>query len=60
MNNKNFSQTMHFFEPNPFKINGIKLLITHFILDREIDEVGIYQNPIWRSQRGVVIEEKCR
>ena len=31
---------------------------TDFVLDGEIDEVGINQNPIRRSQGGVVCEEK--
>ena len=31
---------------------------TDFVLDGEIDEVSINQNPIWRSQEGIVCEEK--
>lgn len=33
---------------------------SHFILNGEINEVGIHQNPIRRSQGGVVLEEERR
>lgn len=33
---------------------------THFILDGEIDKVGIYQYPVWWPQCCVVFEVKCR
>ena len=33
---------------------------TYFILNGEIDEVGIHQNSIWRSQLSVVLEKERR
>lgn len=31
-----------------------------FVLDREVDEVGIHQDPVWRSKSRVVVEEHGR
>lgn len=38
----------------------MKLKHTYFILDGEIDEVGIHQNTIRGSQRSIVLKEKSR
>ena len=30
------------------------------ILEREIDEIGVNENPVWRNKGGVVSEEQRR